>query len=122
LIAQGARRDRATLSVMKIELLYFNGCTSHEAFLPRLHELLAQAQVEVPVEQRRVESAAAADSERFLGSPTLRVDGVDIDPGAGERTDYGLKCRLYPTEQGLRGAPPDEWVLDALQHAGRRAD
>ena len=64
-----------------------------------------------PIEQRRVESAA--ERERFLGSPTLRVDGVDIDPGAGERTDYGLKCRLYPTNQGLRGAPPDEWVLDA---------
>ena len=71
--------------------------------------------------QRRVESDEAAQSERFLGSPTLRVEGVDIDPGAAGRSDYGLKCRLYPTEQGLRGAPPDEWVLDALRHAGRRA-
>jgi hypothetical protein len=106
---------------MRIELLFFAGCPSHEVFLRRLHELLAEAHARVLVEQRGVESAAAAQSERFLGSPTLRVDGVDIDPGAGERTDYGLKCRLYPTEQGLTGAPPDEWVLDALQHAGRRA-
>ena len=68
---QGIRRARATLLVMKIELLY--------------------------------------------------VDGVDIDPGVGERTDYGLTCRLYPTEQGLRGTPPDRWVLAALQHAGRPA-
>jgi hypothetical protein len=113
--------SHAILLVMKIELLFFEGCPSHEAFVPHLLELLAQARVDVPVEQRRVESAAAADRERFLGSPTLRVDGVDIDPGAGERTDYGLKCRLYPTEQGLRGAPPDEWVIDALQHARRRA-
>ena len=117
----GRRRDRANLSVMKIELLYFDGCPSHEAFLLRLHELLAQAKVPAPIEQRRVESAAAAERERFLGSPTLRVDGIDVDLGAKERTDYGLKCRLYPTAQGLRGAPPDEWVLDALQHAGRRA-
>ena len=84
---------------MKIDLLYFDGCPSHEAFLPRLHELLAQAQVDVPVEQRRVESDEAAQNERFLG----------------------LKCRLYPTDEGLRGAPPDEWVLSALQHAGRPA-
>ena len=103
---------------MEIELLYFDGCPSHEAFLPRLQELLAQADIDVPVLQRRVESAGAAHGERFLGSPTLRVDGVDIDPGAGERTDYGLKCRLYPTKEGLRGAPPDEWVLDALRRAG----
>jgi hypothetical protein len=106
---------------MKIELLYFDGCPSHEAFLPRLHQLLAQAEIDAPVEQRRVESDAAAQRERFLGSPTLRVDGVDIDPGAADRTDYGLKCRLYPTDEGLRGAPPDEWVLNALQHAGRPA-
>ena len=103
---------------MKVELLYFEGCPSHEAFLPRLSELLARAGAEVALEQRRVESDAAAQRERFLGSPTLRVDGVDVDPGAGDRTDYGLKCRLYPTSEGLRGAPPDEWVLSALRHAG----
>jgi hypothetical protein len=102
-----------------IELLYFDGCPSHEAFLPRLHELLAQTGVDVPVQQRRVESDAAAQRERFLGSPTLRIDGVDIDPGAGDRTDYGLKCRLYPTDDGLRGAPPDACVLNALQRAAR---
>ncbi len=106
---------------MKIELLYFDGCPSHETLLPRLRKLLARADVDVPVHERRVESDAAAQRERFLGSPTLRVDGEDIEAGAGERTDYGLKCRLYPTREGLRGAPPDEWVLNALQHAGRPA-
>jgi hypothetical protein len=105
---------------MKIELLYFDGCPSHEAFLPRLRELLARAGArDAPVQQRRVESDAAAQCERFLGSPTLRVDGVDVDPGAGERHDYGLKCRLYPTADGLAGTPPDAWVLAALQTSTR---
>jgi hypothetical protein len=106
---------------MKVELLYFERCPSRDAFLPRLHELLAQAEVDVAVRQRRVESDEAAERERLLGSPTLRVNGVDVDPGAGERTDYSLKCRLYPTGKGLRGAPPDEWVLNALQGARDRA-
>lgn len=106
---------------MEFELLYFDGCPSREAFEPRLRELIAEAGLDVQLRQRRVESDEAAQSERFLGSPTLRVEGVDIDPGAAGRSDYGLKCRLYPTEQGLRGAPPDELVLDALQQAGRRA-
>jgi hypothetical protein len=100
---------------IKIELLYLDGCPSRDAFLPRLHELLAEAGVQASVEQCRVESDADAQRGRFLGSPTLRVDGIDVDPRAGTRTDYGLQCRLYPTEQGLRGAPPDEWVLAALQ-------
>jgi hypothetical protein len=106
---------------MKVELLYFEGRPSHQAFLPRLRELLAQADVDVIVEQCRVESDEAARRERFLGSPTLRIHGVDVDPGAGDRTDYGLKCRLYPTSEGLRGAAPDEWVLGALQRADHPA-
>lgn len=104
---------------MTIELLYFDGCPSHEAFLPRLRELLAQAGVDAPVLHRRVESDDAAHQERFLGSPTLRVDGVDVDPGAAQREDYGLKCRLYSTRDGLRGVPADEWVLDALTRPAR---
>jgi hypothetical protein len=71
----------------------------------------------VPQQQRRVDSIEAAESARFAGSPTLRLDG---DPDAGHRTDYGLKSRLYPTNEGLRGAPPDEWVLNALD-VGRPA-
>lgn len=106
---------------MRIELLYFDGCPSHQAFRPRLRELLAQAGVDAPVLERRVESDAAAQQERFLGSPTLRIDGVDIDPGAGDRSDYGLKCRLYPSVGGLRGAPPDEWVISSLRKAGAAA-
>jgi hypothetical protein len=107
---------------MRVELLYLDGCPSRDAFLPRLRELLEQADVSVAVRQHRVESDEAAVRERFLGSPTLRVNGVDVDPAAGDRTDYGLKCRLYSTGQGLRGAPPDEWVLDALQDARDAAD
>jgi len=101
--------------------LYFDGCPSHEAFVPRLRELLAQADVDVVVEQRRVESDEAVRRERFLGSPTLRVQGVDVDPGAGDSTDYGLNCGLYLTSEGLCGAPPDEWVLSALQRADHPA-
>jgi hypothetical protein len=83
-----AARGAATIqTTMRVELLYFDGCPSHEAFLPRLRQLLERAGVDVPVEQRRVESDAAAQAERFLGSPTLRVDGVDIDPSAAERDD-----------------------------------
>jgi hypothetical protein len=104
---------------MKIELLYFDGCPSHEAFLPRLLQLLPRFGADVALQLRRIEDDAAARSERFLGSPTLRVDGVDVEPGAGDRTDYGLKCRLYRTEAGLGGAPLDEWVLGALQLVGR---
>ena len=106
---------------LKIELLYFDGCPSHAELVQRLAALLAQAGVNEPVHERRVDSDADAQRERFLGSPTVRVDGVDVEPGAGERRDYGLRCRLYRTDNRLSGVPPDRWVLDALLRAGRRA-
>jgi hypothetical protein len=100
---------------VKIELLYFDGCPNHETLLPRLRELLEQAHVATEVELVSVPDDAAAERERFLGSPTLRVDGRDVEQGAELRTDFGLKCRLYRTEAGLTGAPPDAWVLNALR-------
>jgi hypothetical protein len=68
---------------MKVELLYFDGCPSHERLLPRLRELVAEAGPDGQVELRRVETIDEAERERFLGSPTVRVDGRDVDP---ERT------------------------------------
>jgi hypothetical protein len=104
---------------MKIELLYCDGCPNHERLLPRVHGLLEEARITTEVELVNVRDDGAAQSERFLGSPTLRVDGRDVEPGAELRTDFGLKCRLYRTEHGLAGAPTDVWVLDALsQPAG----
>jgi len=107
---------------MKLELLYFDGCPNHEAFLPRLRALLDREGIEEQVRLRRVESPEAAERERFLGSPTLRVDGRDVDPGAAQRTDYGLKCRLYRTAAGTSGTPADEWVLQALKVGDAAAD
>ena len=102
---------------MNVEVLYFDGCPSHQALLPRLRELMAQAGVDAPVQLTHIESLAAAERQRFLGSPTLRINGQDVDPTAGERTDFGLKCRLYPSVEGLRGTVPDELVLAALTRA-----
>ncbi len=106
---------------MKVELLYFDGCPSYEALLPRLRELIDREGVEAEVELRRVESIDAAEDERFLGSPSVRVDGEDIDPGAGARTDFGLKCRLYRSEEGTSGVPPERWIIEAMQRDAAQA-
>jgi hypothetical protein len=118
----GVRNPSATgraRAVERIEVLYFEGCPSTDAFLPRLRDLLVDLGVSDRLMLRRVETAEAAERERFLGSPSVRVDGRDIEPGADQRTDFGLKCRLYRTDGGVRGAPPDEWLVDSLRTSGR---
>ena len=106
---------------MKVEVLYFDGCPSHERLMPRLRYLLDQVGVDTAVDLVHIESLDAAEQQRFLGSPTVRVDGVDVEPGANARTDYGLKCRLYPNPAGgQHGVPPDEWITEAV--TGRTDD
>jgi hypothetical protein len=95
-----------------VELLYFDGCPGIERVLP-IVGLLAEASG-ARVIQRRIETSKEAEAQRFLGSPTVRVDGIDVEPGAEERDDFGLKCRLYQTVQGLAGVPDADWVRDAL--------
>jgi hypothetical protein len=104
-----------------VELLYIDDCPNHEALLPRLRELLRGVGAADQIQPRRIPDDSAARRERFLGSPTVRVDGHDVEPGASELRDFGMACRLYATDDGMRGTPLDEWVLDALaRRDGRR--
>lgn len=104
---------------MTIEILYFDGCPNHEAILPQVREIAASAGIDIELDLRRVADLDAAVRERFLGSPTVRLDGEDVEPGASERTDFGMRCRLYHAPEGLRGTPPDAWIRDAIDRAAR---
>jgi hypothetical protein len=99
----------------RLEVLYIEGCAHYEPLVSRLPGLLERAGVESEVELRIVDSETEARRLRFLGSPTVRVDGRDVELGAEERGDYGLSCRLYRTGDGMTGAPPDGLILAALR-------
>ena len=103
-----------TLAPTTIEVLYFDGCPNHERLVTHLPQLLEHEDITAEVVLRNIPDTDTAIQERFLGSPTVRLNGHDIDPGAHQRDDYGLKCRLYHTATGLGGLPPDQWILDAI--------
>jgi hypothetical protein len=98
-----------------IEILYLDGCPNFDSLVSHLPKLLDQAGVTAEMKLRKVESDEDATSLRFLGSPTVRVDGRDIEARADGRTDYGLKCRLYRTRDGIAGAPSDRLIVGALE-------
>ena len=100
---------------VKVELLYFDDCPNYELLVPELRQLLAREGIDGALELRRIESSEEAERERFLGSPTVRVEGVDVEPGAAERTDFGLKCRLYASEHGTSGVLPLDWVAARIR-------
>ena len=101
-----------------VEILYFDGCPNHEG----ARELVARVAGELGIEPRlrlvNVSDEEAARRLRFLGSPTVRVAGADVDPQSEERDEYVLSCRVYRTERGFAGQPDERWVRDALERAG----
>jgi hypothetical protein len=90
-----------------------------ERLLPTVRSLAAQAGAELAL--RRVETPEEAEAQRFLGSPTVRVNGVDVDPGAAERGDYGMKCRIYRHDGRQSPVPPERWIRAALRDAANAA-
>jgi hypothetical protein len=102
---------------MNVELLYFDGCPKHPLVLAHLRELLSQIAPTATLQQVRLNSDQQAQAERFLGSPTIRVNGSDIEPHADARHDYGMRCRLYRSPDGLTGIPTEKWLVAALRNA-----
>ena len=100
---------------MNIDLLYFDGCPTHVTAADLIREVADELGVSVVVQPINVETDEQARDLGFLGSPSIRVDGVDIDPGARTRTDFGRRCRLYPSSEGFAGAPPRDWLVAALR-------
>lgn len=98
----------------EVEILYFDGCPNHAAAADLVQEVVADRRVDADVRKVRVESPEEAERLRFLGSPTVRVDGRDVEPGADERSDYVLACRVYRTAEGTSGIPDRRWVAAAL--------
>jgi len=70
--------------------------------------------LDTAIEEIEVTSLDDVERLRFLGSPTVQVDGVDIEPAARSRTEYAMSCRLYGTPDGL---PSREMLLAALDGA-----
>jgi hypothetical protein len=101
-----------SVSSVRIELLYWDGCPSYPEAKTMLEEVLARRGIDAPVEMHEVRTDDEAEALRFPGSPTIRVDGRDVDPqGAGARP--ALTCRIYHLPDGRVSPVPTREQLEA---------
>jgi arsenate reductase len=102
---------------VKIDVLVFEGCPHAEAALTLSQTVAKRFGPRIVVERIEVSTPEMAAQVGFIGSPSIRVNGEDLE---GRNTTHGvLCCRTY--EDGA-GVPP-EWlvetaVLRALQPRG----
>ena len=97
---------------MRIEVLYVPGCPNHAAAISSVNEALRTEKMVVLIEEVEVSDAAAAQTLRFPGSPTIRINGVDAEPN--EELSFGLACRLYP---GVSHVPSQATLRRAIASA-----
>lgn len=95
---------------MKIEVLYFEGCPSHPPTMRMVREVLDSLDRNDEIHQVEIRSRAEAEAMRFVGSPSIRINGSDIEPWTRTAKDFGLSCRTY-LDGSRRGAVPSRELL-----------
>jgi glutaredoxin len=96
----------------RVELLWWTGCPSTGGALEELRMVLAEAGLDPEeIDVREVETEEQAFQENFVGSPTIRINGRDIEDSSGQRP--GLACRVYRLGDGRPSPTPDPEELRA---------
>lgn len=99
----------------RVEILYVEGCPNHDRAYALVERVAAELRIEPEIELIEVRDADAALQLRFPGSPTVRVNGRDVEPGGNERRDFVFSCRVYPGGRGFAGQPDEAWIRAALE-------
>lgn len=94
-----------------VNVLTFPGCPNHLPTLDLVRNVARELQIDVELREVIVQSPEDAARLRFLGSPTVQVDGADIESGRRQDLGYSIACRIY----GDSGIPPREMIALALE-------
>ncbi|RLD64210.1 MAG: DUF2703 domain-containing protein [Bacteroidetes bacterium] len=90
---------------IKIEVQYFKGCPNSEATLEMVKKFVAESELQIEFEEILVETQEVAEKYKFRGSPTILINGKDVE-GLEENKTPSLACRYYinglPTEDEIR--------------------
>ena len=101
---------------MKVEVLYVAECPSHPAAVRLVKDVLKAEGVAADIHEVLVRDEGMARELKFVGSPTIRVNGHDVARETESTKNFALSCRLYPGSKEI-GLPPAEMVHRAVVEA-----
>ncbi len=102
---------------MKIEILYFDGGPHSEQAHDRVLEVLREEGVSGEVAKVNVTDDVMAQAVGFLGSPSIRIDGLDVEPDARSSKAFGMMCRTY-SDAGVRAGLPSRELIRKTVRTG----
>jgi len=79
-------------NIMKVEVivLFSEGCDNTPPTIGLIEQIALESRIEIDLKTVPVESQDQAQQWKFLGSPTVQVNGLDIEPSARSATGFGL--------------------------------
>jgi hypothetical protein len=101
---------------VRIEIYYTAGCPNRRITVKRIWEVLKELGVGGEVREVRVDPPFT--SQGFLGSPTVHVDSIDVEPSARSSYWTGVMCRTYRDGEQIDGAPSKRLIRQAILDAG----
>lgn len=100
---------------MTVELFYWEGCPSYPEARELLRYVLRERGSSDEIRMREVTTTEEAEELRFPGSPTIRINGRDVDPSGAEAPAM-LACRIYRLPDGhVSPIPSREQLEEALR-------
>ena len=97
---------------MRVEVFYIDGCPNHRPLVERVKKVLRQERMSVPLMEIEIHDEREAIKMGFVGSPTIRVNGLDLDPKSRAEGAAGMACRYY-----TGGLPSEDMICAALREA-----
>lgn len=101
---------------MKVEVLSVQDCPTHAAAVKLVSEILCSERIAADVHEILVLDHNMATALRFRGSPTIRINGRDVDEKLAGADKASLSCRFYEGSERI-GLPPAELVRQAIIRA-----
>lgn len=106
---------------MTVEVLYFEGCPNHQPAVERVRDVLRDEGISDQVTEIEVPDTHTAEQVGFVGSPSIRINGVDVEQSADELKSFGLMCRTYRDGCCHSGVPSAELIRQAIRHQTARS-
>lgn len=105
-------------AVAKVVVYYTPECPAEE-FLKELREALSETGVQYEIEEITLASDEEAAQHKILGVPTVRINGVDVDPNFEDKGIYRAACtRIYKWKGQIYSFPPKEMLIESLRRLG----
>ena len=91
-VAYGQAADKSGTAghVVNVKVLTMKGCRATQPTIDLVKTVAREMHVDIDLAVTVVNTSEQAKEERFLGSPTVQVNGLDIEPSARKFHSFGV--------------------------------